>query len=149
MTTRRVHVIAALVFGTALGGCATGARFDGPQAVPPDRAQLYVYRTASMVGLANSHKIAIDSKPETLSLPALSWQRAVLYPGPHDVTIKDFFGLTQCGTLRLELAPGQTAYVENIVGTINSAGVPVVGCWMAHRTPDEALKAMTDLRAAQ
>lgn len=133
----------------ALVGCATGPAFKSPEVAPADRAQLYVYRPLVLAGGGVAHKITIDGKTETLSLPNASWQRVLLAPGTHTVSIKDYFNLMPCGGIGIDLAPGQTAYVANVVKTTPGLGALYISCGIALRAEHQALKEMVGLIGAQ
>jgi hypothetical protein len=147
---RGFHKIAfsAIALAFALAGCATGPTFSSPEAAPAGRAQLYVYRPLVLAGGGVVHQITIDGKPETLSLPNSSWQRVLLAPGAHTVSIKDFFSIMPCGSLRIDLTPGQTAYVANVVKTTPGLGNLSISCSVAAVPQEQALKEMAGLRGA-
>jgi hypothetical protein len=141
--------LSVIAIAVALVGCATGPAFKSPEAAPADRAQLYVYRPLVLAGGGVAHKVTIDGKAGTLSLPNASWQRVVLAPGAHTVSIKDYFNLMPCGGLGIELAPGQTAYIANVVKTTPGLGALYVSCSVITKPEDQALKDMTGLSGAQ
>ena len=141
--------VALIAIAIALVGCATGPTFKAPQTAPADRAQLYVYRPLVLAGGGVAHKITIDGKAEALSLPNASWQRVVLAPGAHMVSIKDYFNLMPCGGLGIELAPGQTAYIANVVKTTPGLGALYVSCSVIRKAEDQALKDLAGLSGAQ
>jgi len=141
--------LTVIAIAAALVGCATGPAFKSPETAPADRAQLYVYRPLVLAGGGVAHKVTIDGKAETLSLPNASWQRVVLAPGAHTVSIKDYFNLMPCGGLGIELAPGQTAYIANVVKTTPGLGALYVSCGVITKPEDQALKDMAGLSGAQ
>lgn len=147
--TQRFKCLGVIAITSALVGCATGPAFKAPEPAPVDRAQLYVYRPMMIYGGGVVHKITIDGKAETLSLPNASWQRVLLTPGAHTVSIKDYFNLMPCGGLGVELAAGQTAYVANLVKTTQGLGTIYVWCTMVGKSEAEALKDMAGLSGAQ
>jgi len=148
-TNASIKNIAIIAIAIALAGCATGPAFQSPETAPVDRAQLYIYRPLVLAGGGVAHKITIDGKAETLSLPNASWQRVVLAPGAHTVSIKDYFNLMPCGGLGIDLAPGQTAYIANVVKTTPGLGALYVSCTVITKSEDQALKDMTGLSGAQ
>ena len=141
--------LTVIAIAAALVGCATGPAFKSPETAPADRAQLYVYRPLVLAGGGVAHKITIDGKPEALSLPNASWQRVLLAPGAHTVSIKDYFNLMPCGGLGIDLAPGQTAYIANVVKTTQGLGALYLTCTLVSKSGDQALKEMTGLSGAQ
>ena len=140
--------IAAIACAAALAGCATGPAFKAPEAAPAQQAQLYVYRTFGVYGGGVSHKITIDGKAETLSMPNGSWQRVLLAPGAHTVAIKDYFSTMDCGSLGISMAPGQTVYVADAVKTTQGLGALYVSCGVVQKPEAEALKDMVGLSGA-
>ena len=141
--------LTVIAIAASLAGCATGPAFKSPEGAPADRAQLYVYRPMVLAGGGVAHKVTIDGKAETLSLPNASWQRVVLAPGAHTVSIKDYFNLMPCGGLGIELAPGQTAYIANVVKTTPGLGALYISCSVITKPEDQALKDMVGLSGAQ
>lgn len=139
----------ALVAAATLSGCATGPAFQSPEPAPADRAQLYIYRPMVMAGGGTVHKVTIDGKAETLSLPNASWQRVLLDPGTYTVSIRDYFHIMPCGSVTIELQPGQTRYVANLVKTTPGLGVLHIGCIVTLPEQEQALKEIAGLSAAQ
>ncbi len=134
-----------------LSACATGPAFQAPGPAPADQAQLYVYRTAKLIGSGNSHRVTIDGPREPLSLPNASWQRVLLAPGTHTVLVRDVFGTMTCGPapLQIMLTAGQTAYVANVVGTTQGLNRLYIGCSVTERDETTALVELAGLYAAQ
>ena len=154
MTTIRraaAQACAVSIAAAAVAGCATGPAFQAPLPAPADQAQVYVYRPFVLAASGMSHKITVDAKAETLSLPNASWQRVLLPPGPHVVSIQDYIGAMRCVPfpLRLEVAAGQTYYVANVVKTTQGVGTLWVGCTVESRPQAQALKEMSGLSGAQ
>lgn len=145
----KTRIVFALLTIASVTGCATGPAFQSPETAPADRAQLYVYRPLVLAGGGVSHKVTIDGKAETLSLPNASWQRVTLAPGAHSVAIRDYFNLMPCGVLVIEVQPGQTAYVANVVKTTPGLGALYISCSVVARAPDQALKEIAGLSGAQ
>lgn len=153
ITQRMALALAGLL---AFSGCATGPVFQGPEAAPKDAAQLYVYRPVRMAGGGTSNKISVDSRSDTLSLPNGSWQRVLLAPGTHTVSVRDYFNTMYCGPfpLTLQLLAGQTTYVENLVGLSGVAysgtvALSQTGCSVRTVPEEQALKELASLRGAQ
>jgi len=97
-----------------------------------------------------SHRVAIDGSSETLSLPNASWRRVLLAPGVHTIAIRDYFGLMHCNLLRLDLAPGQTVFVEDSVRVAAYvAPVTQTVCTAAVKSREEALENLVRLRLAE
>ncbi|MBA3772345.1 MAG: hypothetical protein H0X13_07640 [Ramlibacter sp.] len=147
--SRRGAAIIAMTAITTLAGCATGPAFKSPEAAPGDRAQLYIYRPMVLAGGGVAHKVTINGKAETLSLPNASWQRVLLAPGTHSVAIRDYFNIMPCGALTVELLPGQTAYVANVVKTTPALARLYISCSVVERGQDQALNEMVGLGGAQ
>lgn len=143
----RAAVVTAVA--AALAGCATGPAFTGLESAPADRAQIYVYRPMVVAGGGVAHKLTVDGKADSLSLPNGSWLRILVAPGPHSLSIKDYFNTMSCGGLQLDLAAGQTTFVVNVVKTTQGVGRLYVSCAMAPRASDDAVKEMAGLRGAQ
>jgi hypothetical protein len=152
MTMRKRFVLSASAATLAIAaGCATGPAFKAPEPAPADRAQLYIYRPMVLAGGGTVHKVTVDGKADTLSLPNASWQRVVLAPGVHTVAIKDYFGAMPCAPqpLVVTLEAGSTAYVANVVKTTQGIGTLFIGCTTERRASDSALKDLVGLSGAQ
>jgi hypothetical protein len=147
-TVQRPIILVAAAITTILTGCATGPAFQSPDSVPPDRSQLYIYRPLVLAGGGVVHKITIDGGTDALSLPNASWQRVELAPGPHTVSIKDYFGLTPCGAVTIELSAGQSVYLANVVKTTPGLGALYVSCTVVKKPTHEALKELMGLSRA-
>ena len=141
--------ISALAICAALVGCATGPTFNTPEPAPADQAQLYIYRPFAISGGALLKKVMIDGKAETLSLPNMSWKRVLVAPGMHTVSITDPFNLTQCGGVRVNLEPGQTAYIANLIKTYVASRTIYISCVTNVIPREQALKDMAGLSGAQ
>lgn len=146
---RALRASAAIAFAATLAACATGPAFKSPEVAPAGQTQLYVYREFGMYGGGVAHKITIDGKGETLSLPNRSWQRVLLAPGAHRVSIKDYFNSMDCGGVDVVLAPGQTEYVADVVKTTQGLGALYISCAVVKKSEVEALKDMVGLSGAQ
>lgn len=133
----------------ALTGCATGPVFAGLEPAPLDKAQIYVYRPMVVAGGGVTHKVTVDDKAESLSLPNASWLRILVAPGAHALSIKDYFNSMDCGGLQLDVKAGQSAFALNLVKTTQGLGHLYVSCAIAPRASDDAVKEMTNLRGAQ
>ena len=64
-----------------LQGCATGIPFSGLAPIPENRALLYLYREARMLGAAGSNEIYINGKP-TVNLKSGGYFVVDIEPGP-------------------------------------------------------------------
>jgi hypothetical protein len=145
---RRAAAIAMLAL---LGGCASGPAFKAVEPAPADSAQLYIYRPMVLANSANVHKVTIDGKAETLSLPNASFQRVLLAPGSHTIAIRDFFNTMHCAPspLTIELRAGQTAFVAEVVKITQGIGAQYVGCAVTLRPQEQALQDLAGLSSAQ
>lgn len=143
----RVAVVAAIA--AALAGCATGPAFTGLEPAPADGSQIYVYRPMVVAGGGVTHKLTVDGRADSLSLPNASWLRILVAPGRHSLSIRDYFNTMNCGGLQLDLGAGQTAFVVNVVKTTQGVGHLYVSCAIAPRASEDAVKEMAGLRGAQ
>ena len=132
-------------------GCATGPVFEKPEAAPEGSAQVYVYRVLRPVG-AIPYLASIDESTELINLPNGSWQRLVLPPGNHSISVKDYFGVSYCGPrpLNMQLRSGETAYVRQEVYVVSFVmNVTTLGCSLKQPPEESALAEMSNLRRAQ
>jgi hypothetical protein len=77
-----------------LHGCASGPRFEGMTAVPENKALLYIYREARMLGGAIPWEVFVNGK-EIVSLTNGGYYVHTLEPGP--VVISDRPGYSPVG----------------------------------------------------
>jgi hypothetical protein len=143
------HTVGAIVCFGLLSGCATGPLFTPDQPAPSDQAQLYVYRPGTLIGGAVAHKISIDGQSETLSLPNSSWQRVLLSPGRHTVSVRDYFNAMQCGAVAIEAKVGQTTYLADVVTVTQGLGHQYLSCHLEPKPEAKAFGDIQQLRGAQ
>lgn len=140
----RLRSAAWLALILSLAGCATGPQFTTPEAPPPDAGRVYVYRTFKLIGGAGHH-VYVDSSKEALSLPNGSWIKLDLAPGAHSIRVEDLFGVTQCGSVALNVQAGEVAYVANYVNTTQGLNRLYVSCSVARQTEGQAKLEITGL----
>jgi len=75
-----------------LHGCASGPRFEGMTAVPENKALLYIYREAQMLGAADSFEIFVNGK-EIVKMTNGGYYVHTLEPGPVVISHRPGYGL--------------------------------------------------------
>lgn len=74
-----------------LHGCASGPRFEGKTAVPENKALLYIYREARMLGGGVSWEVFVNGK-EIVSLTNGGYYVHTLEPGPVVISHRPAYG---------------------------------------------------------
>ena len=74
-----------------LHGCASGPRFEGMTAVPENKALLYIYREAQMLGAADSFEVFVNGK-EIVRMTNGGYYVHTLEPGPVVISHRPGYG---------------------------------------------------------
>jgi hypothetical protein len=77
----RFPILIASTVILLLHGCASGPRFEGITAVPENKALLYIYREAQMLGAADSFEVFVNGK-EIVRMTNGGYYVHTLEPGP-------------------------------------------------------------------
>jgi predicted small lipoprotein YifL len=106
-----ISILSLLSVALALGGCATlGPKFTPDGQLPPDRADVYVYRTSAM-GAAIAPTVYANKVP-LLTLPPSGYFVYRALPG--ELTLEQHTEATTSVTL--DVKAGETYYVKGSVG---------------------------------
>ena len=113
-------LLATLVAGLAISGCATlGPSFAPEAAAPPGKATIYVYRSPGFVGAALSPTVSANGVA-LLDLPAGGYFSYHALPGEVELSAK-----TEAKTsVTVDAKAGQTYYVKGSIGVGVFVGHP-------------------------
>jgi Protein of unknown function (DUF2846) len=133
---RLITIFIACAFALALGGCATGAPFTAPAAVPEGQAQVYLYRKSALQSGGQSFTVQVNKK-DAGELFNGSYMQLPLAPGEHLVTVKPGpFSKTYEHTVKLE--SNQTQYLEFELPAFFLANAFMLGSGITAREADKA-----------
>lgn len=145
---RRLLTLGALAAAAVLGACAaaSGPQFSTLEAVPPQQAQLYLYRKAALYASGAAFDVAVDGKAAGKLFNA-SYLVLPLAPGEHTVGV-DERGFTSAKTFRLAAEAGKRYFAEYDASKGWLLGLGLLS-GSAMKSEAEALADLKELKRAQ